>query len=57
MPFQVRSVTDEIKLFQSGSVFYECTKLTGGQYEHRVNITVDGLKTTCQPDVLLHLEM
>ena len=34
VPFQVRSITDEIIPLQSGSVFYERTKLTGEKYKH-----------------------
>ena len=33
-PLQVHSITDEIIPLQSGSVFYERTKLTGMLYRH-----------------------
>ena len=36
VPFQAHSITDKIIPLQSGSVFYEPTKLTGAQYKHRV---------------------
>ena len=42
VPFQVRSITDELQPFQSGSVFYKRTTLTNAPYEHRVVFTVDG---------------
>ena len=38
---QVRSTTDEIIPFQSGSVFSQRAKLTGAQYKHRVLFTED----------------
>ena len=41
--FQVHSITNKIKPFQSGRVFYEYAKLTGALFEHRVIFTVDGL--------------
>ena len=39
---QVRSITPNIVPLQSGSVFYEPTKLTGAQYKHRYIFTLDG---------------
>ena len=42
VPFRVRSITDENKPFQSGSVFYKCAKLCRMLYKHRVILTVDG---------------
>ena len=38
---QVRSITNEIIAFQSGSVFSLRAKLTGTQYKHRVIFAED----------------
>ena len=38
---QVCLITDNIVPLQSGSVFYERTKLTGAQYKHRYIFTLD----------------
>ena len=46
-PFQVCSITDEIIPLQSGSVFYECAKLTGMLYKHRFIFTMDGNIKLC----------
>ena len=41
------TIHDENKPFQTGSVLYECAKLTGVLYGHRVIFSVDGLLTQC----------
>ena len=43
VPFQFCSITDETNPFQSGSVFYERTKLTGALYKHIIIFTRVGL--------------
>ena len=38
----VHSITDWFVPLQSGSVFYQCAKLTDAQYQYIVKFTLDG---------------